>query len=139
MADNHYNEPRDVGLNRDFSSFLRDWTNKDGGTIFSGSTMADIFVFAAALGKHRDKKSPVKNRTPNIPLTAFSEEMKWAILSEAISKTDLLILKDEKPIYSRAEEYANEGFQILRSRIDKDGVAFAQKLEIELREILNKE
>lgn len=138
MADNHNNEPRDVGLNKEFTPFLKEWISKDSGTIFSGSTMADIFFFGVALGKFRNKKSDVKNRAPNIPVTAFTEEMKWSVLSQSISQTDLLILKDEKPIYAEAEKYANEGIQILKSRIDKEGMAFAQKLEIELREILNK-
>jgi len=140
MSDDHFNEPREVGYDKvQHKEAFGEWSAKDSSSMFAGMTQADIFFFAVALGVHRKKASPeVKNKANNIPLSAFSEMQKWGIISTAISeKDDLLVLKDEKKIYSKAEQYADEGMKILKAHLEKQGLNYAKYLEAELRELLD--
>ena len=133
----HNNEPRDLGYNKEFNEFIKECIKNRSNTIFEGLTQADFFMLAFALGINRNQKSDVKNKVNNIPVDrAFSEEMKWSLLSYGISNDDLYVLKNEKSVYLESEKYANEGIQIIKSRMEKEGSAFSKWLESELIEFL---
>jgi hypothetical protein len=140
MAEEHKNEPREVGYSKGYKEIIyKEWTKKDSNTIFAGLTQADLFFFAMAVGYNRKKQSELKSRVNDVPVSAFSEAQKWGMLSIEIAKTeDLLVLKDEKPIYNEAEKYAEEGIKIIKSHIEKYGLTYPKYLETELREILEK-
>jgi len=141
MSEEHRNEPREVGYNKDFKDDVyKAWTNKESNSIFAGLTQADIFFFAMAVGFNRDKKDEVKNKANDVPVSVFTEAKKWGILATSISQaSDLLVLKDEKPIYAEAEKYAEEGIKIIKSHAEKQGLSYPKYLEAELREILEKD
>lgn len=140
----HKNEPRDVGYSADVAGLYQNrdhgWLRERSGTIFSGRMQKDLFIFAMALAKHREKKigsGSIPKRVPNIPVGAMDSSQKWELLSIGIADDGgLLCLKDETEIYRRAEGYAHEGIQILQSRIEKAGGNYPKALEVELREIL---
>jgi hypothetical protein len=142
MAANHNNEPRDASYTKDQFEYYTDkkggWLNKDSKSIFAGKYQKDLFIFAMAIGKYRQKKSPVKSpKLANVRVDAMTEKQKWALLAIGISEfKDLLCLKDESPLYVMAEEYAYEGFNILLSHVDKYGINYPKLLEAELKEIL---
>lgn len=138
MSDEHFNEPREVGYDeKQHKDAFKEWTAKDSNSIFAGMPQADLFLFAMAIGIHREKSSDVKNKANNIPVNVFSEAQKWCILaSEIAEKEDLLVLKDEKKVYAKAEQYAEEGMKILKSHIEKHGLSYPKYLEAELKEIL---
>jgi hypothetical protein len=142
MTTNHPTEPRDAAYTKDHLEIYTDkkggWLHKEAKSIFSGKFQKDLFIFAMAVGKHRDKKSPLKPpKLGNVRVDAMTEKQKWALLSIEISETkNLLCLKDESLIYTKAEEYAHEGLNILISRIEKYGNNYPKELEVELKEIL---
>jgi len=140
MSASHNNEPRDTGYTKEHAEYYQDkdgWLSKNSKTIFSGKYQKDLFIFAMAIGKYRQKKSPVKSpKLNNVRVDAMTEKQKWAILSVGITESgDLLCLKDEAPLYAKAEEYAFEGIKILSSHIDKWGLNYPKALEAELKEI----
>lgn len=145
MAANHNNEPRDAAYTKEQLEIYTDkkggWLNKDSKSIFAGKFQKDLFIFAMAIGKQRDKKSPLKPpKQANVRVDAMTEKQKWALLSIGISESkNLLCLKDESPLYADAEEYANEGLNILISHVEKYGINYPKSLEAELKEILSEE
>lgn len=144
MSEDHFNEPRDIAYGKEFAPRFQtsdkklSWTDKSSSTIFAGCKQADLFLFAMALGKNREKKSDVKNPQKNVPVSALNKEaMKWNVLSIGVSESnDLLELKNEEALYVKAEKYANEGMAILQSHIEKQGLNYPKFLEAELREIV---
>ena len=140
MNDEHRNEPRNVGYGKVNKDCYTEWTKKDANSIFAGTTQADLFLFSMGIGSHRGKKSEPKGKANDISVDALKEDQKWALLSTGIAeRKDLLILKDEKPIYLEAERYAEEGIKILNSHIEKQGLNYPKFLEAELRDLLAKE
>ncbi|WP_424353437.1 hypothetical protein [Methanosarcina mazei] len=142
MSTKHNNEPRDIGYSKKHSEYYQgddtSWLKTK--TIFAKKYQKDLFIFAMALGKHREISSQFDlsdKKTSNIPVSAISERQKWALLSIGIAEdSDLICLKDEKPIYDKAECYAKEGMEILKSHMDKWGTNYPKFLESELKEIL---
>ncbi len=143
MTDTHHNEPRFIGWSDKFKEYYtvsdshKGWRDSRSHTIFKKKDQKDLFIFAMALGYYNGQKSPVTSRQLNIPTQALTERQKWAVLPIAITdKEDLLSLQDEVSIYGLAEQYANEGIQILKSQMDKTELNYSKALEAELREIL---
>lgn len=146
MTEEHFNEPRDIAYSKDHIPRYQtidknlSWTHKESNSIFAGFKQADLFLFAMALGKNRDKCSDLKNAQKNIPVSALNKEsMKWVVLSIGIGESkDLLELKNEDQLYAKAEKYANEGIGILQSHMELHGLNYPKFLDAELREILNR-
>jgi len=142
MTTKHNNEPRDVGYNETFLDYYQDksddsWLRKGSSSIFAGKNQKDLFIFAMALGKAKNKKSTVKSKQSNVSVSAMTEKQKWALLSIGISESrDLICLKDESPLYNIAEKYAEEGMKIIQSHKDRYGINYPKFLEAELRDIL---
>lgn len=144
MANEHHNEPRDIGYSPDNEihySGKNSWVNIDSSTIFAGKRQKDLFIFAMALGYHkrnlRSNATKTDKMKSNIPVSAVPEDQKWAVLSTGIlDANDLICLKDERDIYKKAELYAEEGIRILESHMDKWSVNYPKFLEKELKEIL---
>lgn len=109
MATNHNNEPRDASYSKEQFEYYTDkeggWLNKGSKSIFAGKYQKDLFIFAMAIGKYRDKKSLVKSpKLANVRVDAMTERQKWALLSIGISESqNLLCLKDESSMYANAE------------------------------------
>jgi hypothetical protein len=137
MSDEHHNEPREVGYSKAHKDIYKDWTKKDSNSIFAGSTQADLFFFAMAVGFNRGKGTDLKKKVNDVPVNVLDEAQKWGVLSTAIvNAKDLLVLKDEKPIYLEAERYAEEGIKIIQSHVEKQGLNYTKYLEAELRKLL---
>ena len=143
MATNHSNnnEPRDAAYAKDHAEYYQDkdsWLSKNSKSIFAGKYQKDLFIFAMALGKYRQKNSPINPpKLSNVRVDAMTERQKWALLSIGISESKtLLCLKDESPLYANAEEYAHEGLNILISRVEKYGINYPKALEAELKDLL---
>jgi hypothetical protein len=142
MTVNHNNIPRDAAYVKEHLEFYTDkkggWLNKESKSIFAGKFQKDLFIFAMALGKNRNEKSPLTPpKQNNVRIDAMTEKQKWALLSIGVTESkNLLCLRDEAPLYSNAEEYAHEGLNILISHIEKYGINYPKVLETELKEIL---
>ena len=137
MANEHRNEPREVAYSKEYKEQYKEWTSKDSSSIFAGSTQADLFFYAMAVGHQRKKASELRSKANDVPVSVLSEEQKWGVLSAEIAKNnDLRILMDEKPIYAEAEKYADEGLKIVQSHIERQGTNYPKYLEAELREML---
>ena len=145
MAINHNNVPRETSYTKEQFEYYTDkkggWLSKESKSIFAGKYQKDLFIFAMALGKYRQKKSQITPpKQSNVRVDAMTERQKWALLSIGISESkSLLCLKDESPLYANAEEYANEGLNILISHVEKYGINYPKALEAELKELLEKE
>ena len=142
MTPDHNNVPRETAYTKEQFEFYTDkkggWLNRESKSIFAGKFQKDLFIFAMAIGKHRSKKSPLPSpKLGNVRVDAMTEKQKWALLSIGISEHgSLLCLKDEAPLYANAEEYANEGLNILISHVEKYGINYPKALEAELKELL---
>lgn len=143
MSAEHKNEPRNVGYSKDAADLYQNqetgWLGKNSHSIFASKKQKDLFIFAMALGKHREMKSAFSTNEKNdfVSVDAMDQRQKWALLSIGIAEGNaLLCLKDEGPIYKLAETYAREGIQILKSRMEHAGINYPKELEVELREIL---
>lgn len=143
MAIKKFESPRFVAYSKSHADYYQNkedgWLGKDSLTIFRGGFQKDLFLFAYAIGKNRKEKSTfgTNDRILNIPTTAMDEKEQWAILASGIEESkDILCLADQKEIYEKAEEYAKEGIEIIKSRMDKYGINYPKHLEAELKEIL---
>ncbi len=144
MGHDHHNEPRDIAYIKEHYEIYTDkkggWLNKESKTIFAGKYQKDLFIFAMAIGKHRELKATLTSKLSNVRVDAMTEKQKWALLSVSISESkSLLSLKDESPLYAIAEEYAHEGLKILISHVERYGNNYPKILEVELKEILEKD
>ena len=141
----HNNQPRETAYVKEQFEYYTDkpggWTNRESKSIFAGKFQKDVFIFAMALAKHHNRKKSFSSpKVNNVSVDAMSEKQIWALLSIGISESsDLLSLKDEAPLFSLAEEYANEGVNILISHMAKYGFTYPKALEAELKEILEEE
>ena len=119
----------DIGfreLDQDFYKYL---VTKDAGTPFSGLTMADVFIYAMALGFKKGKKTPYleKERVPNMPAQAFNSEMRWLMRSVAITECEgLEPIIEHKTVVEIAEGYANTGIQKIKQFMDKQTLDLEQ-------------
>ena len=78
--------------------------------------MADVFIYAMALGVKYNKTKELTKRVQNMPEGAFSERMRWLMRSVAILHTeDLEIFIDHKKIVKtiivRSYQEINTAFQ----------------------------
>jgi len=110
------NEPRDVAYDKSMEAIYEKLKN-DPLSPFFKKQYADIFLYAMALGFKLGRHSTIKDRRPNIPVTALGDSGKWLCKSIAIfesKKLDVLLGKD---VYKPAEEYANTGIKHLDNLI----------------------
>jgi len=137
----HDTEPRDIGYSSNAVTYYQEWIEQKANPLFAGMKQKDLFIFAMALGKHRERKSTIGGKKiNNIPVSAITEKEKWAVLPIAISEeNDLLCLREEVSIYRLAEEYANEGIKILSAHMEKFGLNYPKKLELELKKLLEEQ
>lgn len=142
-----FEEPRNAAYSREHADYYKDegkhaWLSKNeklNTTIFKGKLQKDLFIFAMALGKNRERKQaiPPGKKVNSVSVAAMKDPQKWALLSIGIEETgDIFCLDDQKTVYALAEEYAEEGIEILKSQMDKYGSNYPKQLELELKEIL---
>lgn len=143
MSSKKFVEPRNASYSKEHTDYYQDkdkgWLVKENKTIFGGKLQKDLFIFAYAVGKNRERKGLFKpaEKVSNVYVTAMKPEEKWAILSLGIAETgDILCLDDQKKIFESAEEYAKEGIEVIKSNMDRYGSNYPKQLEYELKEIL---
>lgn len=143
MSIKKFTSPREVAYSKSHADYYQNkedgWLGKNSLTIFKGVRQKDLFFFAYAIGKNRNEKSTfgANDRQLNVPIDAMDEKEKWSILASGIEESeDILCLAGQKEIYEKAEEYAKEGIEIIKSRMEKYGMNYPKHLEAELKEIL---
>ena len=138
--DTHMNEPRNVGYSSE-NAYLYQGTGEESllkakNSIFNfkGVMQIDPFLLAFALGVTYGDRNPISKKENNISVGAMSDKQKWMILATQILATnDIDFLSDEREAYQIAEEYANAGIKILKSKMSQAGDNFPEELEIELK------
>ena len=96
-------------------------TTKDRKSFFAQKKLADVFIFAMALGKNADIKKPYEHKgdrrdTIDMEYFATRPEYVWMMIAIAIveSNGDLSIFEDPKAkIIDVCEQYANYGIRLL--------------------------
>lgn len=96
-------------------------TVADRKSFFARKKLADVFIFAMALGKNADIKKPYDNKgdrrdTIDMEYIATTPEYVWMMIAIAIEESggDLTIFDDPKTkIIDVCEQYANYGIQLL--------------------------
>lgn len=96
-------------------------TVTDKKSLFRGKRLADVFIFAMALGKHAGIKKPYEkknDRNDNIDIEYFATtpEYVWMLIAVAIEESngDLNIFAEPKTkILDVCEQYANYGIGLL--------------------------
>ena len=117
-------------------------TIKDRKSFFVHKKLADVFIFALALGKHAGIKKPYEkkgDRRDTIDMEYFASrpEYVWMMIATAIDESngDLGIFEDPKSrIIDVCEQYANYGIQLL---MDMEGRASASDPYIGYEEKFN--
>ena len=110
----------DVAYDADQQTTFQDLIKDDGNSIFAGLTMADVFIYAMALGVKHNTPKPLTKRIPYMPPEAFSENMRWLMRSVAIlDSEDLEIFIDHSKVVKIAETFANGGMQYLLKMINE--------------------
>lgn len=105
----------DTELQETYNKLIAD----DGNSIFSGRTMAEVFIYAMALGVKNNCPKQLNKRAPNLPPDAFSERMRWYMRAVAITDSEELeIFTDHKKVLDIAEKYANGGMKYLLQMIE---------------------
>ena len=96
-------------------------TIKDRKSFFVHKKLADVFIFALALGKNAGIKKPYEKKsdrrdTIDMEYFASTPEYVWMMIATAIEESngDLRIFEDPKTrIIDVCEQYANYGIQLL--------------------------
>ena len=85
------------------------------GSIFHKKRLIDVFLFAMALGKQKELRTPLAKKSLSMPTDALKEEEIWLMSSIALSEkdADLDILTTPEEIVKICEEYANTGVKSL--------------------------
>jgi len=110
----------DVAYESELQTTFQDLVKDDGNSIFAKLTMADVFIYAMALGVKYNTKEPLTKRAANMPPEAFSENMRWLMRSVAIMDSEELeIFVDHTKVVHIAETYANGGMKHLLNMIDE--------------------
>lgn len=107
---------------------------------FRGKNMADVFIYAMALGFYNKKKRVLEGKKrSSIPFTVLLSR-EWLINTIAIADVGRFeVLLDKDKIAQIGEEYANGGIDILNKMIFGGEPGDAHKrMEAELRSILSK-
>jgi hypothetical protein len=133
----------DVGFRAVDQDYYKYLVTKDAATPFSGLTMADVFIYAMALGFKNGKKIlyQEKERVPNMPANAFNSEMRWLMRSIAITEHEgLEPIIEHKKVIEVAEAYANKGIQIIKQFMEKQTLDLEQDavFESDLRKQIEK-
>ncbi len=82
-------------------------------------TMKDLFMLAACLGSHLNKRVPIARRQQIFAWSIFSPQDDIPVLRAlAIAATgDVKVLLDQGEILRIAEEYANGGISIIEQKL----------------------
>ncbi len=80
---------------------------------FQDCQLADIFVYAVALGFELKQREKLKHPQPNINTHAFTTNQKTILLAIAVSSKDVHVLFNHKSTTKIIEEYANYGINHL--------------------------
>jgi len=128
-------------MTKDYLSYSKENTKKYSDLVtkstspFCKKTMADVFLFAAALAIKRGlPPTKLKTRADNIPISAFGEQ-EWLLNAIAIVevKDNKILFKEKKVIYGVVEEYANTGIDFLYKEVFETEGDFLKKIELECR------
>jgi hypothetical protein len=109
------------------------------GSPFFGHRSTDVFVAAAAIGYHMEKREPVKDKHDLFRTFTISKEENriWVLKSIAIAVEGIDVLNDLKKIIKIGEEFANSGIDYL-FEIHTDGSDVVSHLSETMIEILEK-
>lgn len=85
-------------------------------------TMKDLFMTAACLGYHINKRAPLARRQQVFAWTIFSPQDDIPLLRAlAIAATgDVKVLLDQGELLTIAEEYANGGISVIEQKLLRD-------------------
>lgn len=95
----------------------------------------DIFLLALAFGYMEDVSIPIVNEDKFLRASTFEEVLPVLINALCLEKNDgdITSLSDEySNIFKPSEEYANAGFQILKSKYIKNEETFIDRLRLEI-------
>jgi len=131
-------EPRDLDVDEERHHLYKELTEVESSPFYD-RTMKDVFVFAAAYGFYYHAREKLKKKKGTIPLSAFSTEDRWLLMSIAIAdQKSIDVLFDIRQVFEIGQEYANGGITILRNAIISGHPGDPHKvMESELRNILS--
>ncbi len=106
---------RDVGFDARHHELYRALTDSEG----PFKTMKDVFMLAACIGYEDGRATELDNRTANIPVSTFTEQIDWPIIRAIgiASTKDISILGSQPDLLSLIERYANHGIEIINTRL----------------------
>ena len=95
----------------------------------------DIFLLALAFGYLKDLSTPINDDDKFLKATQFEDVLPVLINAIALEKNDgdIHILSNEDSIiFKPSEEYANAGFEILKSKYVQNEGSFIEELRVKI-------
>ena len=105
--------------------------------LFKGRANKEVFMMAMAVGFREGDRIEFRKGEKDgfFLLKDLNEKEKSIFFAMAVSEEDLNVLSDEDKVYTIAEEYANAGIKLLKSKVlVKEPGSYIKKLESELVE-----
>jgi len=129
--------PRDVAYSND-KKVIYDRLLNDTQSPFKGLEMQDVFLYSAIFGFLDGKPEILKERIPQIPISAFPEKSKSLLLAMAIAHSgDIDVLFDVSNVIKIVEQFANRGIILLEDLIKRGQIGDPEKrIESAIRTIL---
>jgi len=110
--------PRDVAIEsskRELYEELRTINSSP----FYGVELRELFMFAMGYGRHKAGRTELDGDPHYLfGRTTLTDEQEWIIKSVAVKGTgDPDVLRDERLVYTIAQEYANSGIEKLHGKV----------------------
>ena len=110
--------PRDVAIERSKRELYEELRTTDSSPFYEVE-LRDLFLFAMGCGRQKVGRVELDGDLHYLfGRTTLSNEQEWVIKSVAVKETrDPDVLRDERMVYTIAQEYANSGIEKLHGKV----------------------
>ncbi len=110
--------PRDVAIERSKRGLYEELRTTDSSPFYEVE-LRDLFLFAMGYGRQKAGRVELDGDLHYLfGRTTLSDEQKWVVRSVAVKETrDPDVLRDERMVYTIAQEYANSGIEKLHGKV----------------------
>lgn len=110
--------PRDVAIERSKRELYEELRTTDSSPFYEVE-LRDLFLFALGYGRQKAGRVELDGDLHYLfGRTTLSDEQEWLIKSVAVKETrDPDVFRDERMVYTIAQEYANSGIEKLHGKV----------------------
>jgi hypothetical protein len=110
--------PRDVAIERSKRELYEELRTTDSSPFYEVE-LRELFLFAMGYGRQKAGRAELDGDLHYLfGRTTLSDEQEWVIKSVAVKETrEPDVLRDERMVYTIAQEYANSGIEKLHGKV----------------------